>query len=109
MRDEIIVASTVAGISDPSAPGDLKLHSFVIAGMHFRNGSLPHFAASGITGVETVNLWKMTAGTWVKVFDGAGAAVQLTATNPQESLYSEGVYGVTKSAGTGIVVTVQMP
>ena len=77
--------------------------------MHFLNNRIPHIAASGITGAEAVNLWKLTAGVWVKVYDGDGNAVQLTLTNPQEALLSEGVYGVTKTSGTGIVVTVQMP
>jgi len=109
MRDEVIVGSTVAAISAPSAVGDLKNYSFVIGSMHFWNNRIPHIAASGITGAEAVNLWKLTAGVWVKVYDGEGNEVQLTADNPQESLFSEGVYGVTKTSGTGIQVTVQMP
>lgn len=109
MRDEVVIASTVAGISAPTAVGDLADSSFVIGSMHFWNNQLPHIAASGITGAEAVNLWKLTAGTWVQVYDGAGNAVQLTLTNPQEALYSEGTYGLSKTTGTGIVVTVQMP
>jgi len=109
MRDEVVVASTVAAIADPAAVGDLLDYSFSIGSMHFWNNQIPHIASSGITGAETVNLWKLTAGTWVKVFDGEGNAVQLTATNPQEALFSEGVYGVTKTSGTGIQVCVQMP
>jgi len=109
MRDEVVVASTVGTISAPSAPGDLKNYSFTIGSMHFWNNQVPALCASGITGVEAVNLWKMTAGTWVQVYDGSGTAIQLTATKPQEALLTPGVYGVSKTSGTGIVVTIQMP
>lgn len=109
MRDETIIGSSVAAISDPSAVGDLADYSFVIGSMHFWNNQLPNISASGITGVQTVGLWKLTAGVWVKVYDGAGAHVLLTATNAQEAILSEGTYGLTKTSGTGIVVTVTMP
>jgi len=109
MRDEVLIASTIGAIADPSAVGDLDGYSFVIGSMHFWNNQIPHIAASGITGAETVNLWKLTAGVWVKVYDGDGNEVQLTATNPQEAMLSEGTYGLSKTSGTGIVATVQMP
>lgn len=109
MRDEVIIASTVAGISDPSSVGDIADYVWVVGSQHFHNNNVPNISASGITGAETVNLWKLTAGTWVKVYDGAGNEVQLTATNPQESIFTEGTYGLTKSSGTGITVTASMP
>ncbi len=109
MRDETVIGSSVAGISDPTNVDDLDGYSFVIGSMHFWNNTIPHIASSGITGVETVTLWKLTAGVWVNVYDGAGAKVQLTVTNPQEAILSEGTYGLSKSSGTGIVATVQMP
>ena len=109
MRDEQIIGSTVAGISDPSARGDLDPYVFVIGPMHFQNNSVPNITSTGITGSETVNLWKLTNGVWGKVYDGSDNAVQLTATNEQESILTQGVYGLTKSSGTGIVVSVSMP
>ena len=109
MRDETIIGAAVAGISDPAAVGDLADYSFVIGSMHFYNNALPHIAASGITGAEAVTLWKLTAGVWVNVYDDAGNKIQLTATNAQEALYSEGTYGLSNTTGTGIVAIVQMP
>jgi hypothetical protein len=109
MRDEVVVASTVGEIAAPSAVGDLDPYVFVIGSMHFWNNQIPHIAASGITGAEAVNLWKLTAGTWVQVHDGDGNDVQLTLTNAQEAILSPGTYGVSKTSGTGIVVTVTMP
>ena len=108
MRDETVVAAADAAISDPTVVGDLAGSSFVIGSMHFWNNQVPHIAASGITGAKSANLWKLTAGVWVKVYDGAGNEVQLTLTNPQEAILSEGTYGISTS-DTGIVVTVQMP
>lgn len=108
MRDELLVADTVTAIADPSAADDLDPYVFQITAAHFQNGAVPHIAAAGFAGAETVTLWKLTDGTWVKVYSG-GSAVQLTATNPQETIFSEGVYGVTKSNDSGITVTVQMP
>lgn len=109
MRDEVVIASTVAGISNPTAVGDLDPYVFVIGSMHFWGNQIPHIAASGITGAEEVLLWKLTAGVWVQVYDGAGNAVKLTLTNPQEAILSPGTYGLSKTSGTGIVATVQMP
>jgi len=109
MRDEVVIGSTIGLISAPTVAGDLAPYVFTIGSMHFWNNTIPHIAASGITGVEAVNLWKMTAGTWVQVYDGSGTAVQLTLTNPQEAILSPGVYGLSKTSGTGIVVTITMP
>jgi hypothetical protein len=109
MRDEIVIPSTVGTIAAPSAVGDLDPYVFQIGTMHFFQNQIPHVAASGITGAEEVNLWKLTAGTWVKVYDGSGNEVKLTLTNPQEAILSPGVYGFSKTSGTGITVTIQMP
>lgn len=109
MRDEVIIPSTVGAISDPSAVGDLAPYVFTIDTMHFYNNHVPHVAASGLTGLEKVTLWKLTAGTWVKVYDGSGNVVELSVTNPQEAILTAGVYGLTKTSGTGIKVTVSMP
>ena len=109
MRDEVVIGSSVAAIADPTNVEDLVGYTFVIGNMHFHRNTIPHIAASGITGAETVNLWKLTAGVWVKVYDGSGNEAQLTLTNPQEAILSEGTYGLSKTSGTGIVATVQMP
>ena len=109
MRDEVIIPSTVGLIAAPSVVGDLDPYVFSIDTMHFFNNQLPHIAASGVTGAEAVTLWKLTAGTWVQVYDGSGNVVKLTSTNPQEAILSTGVYGLSKTSGTGIVVTVSMP
>lgn len=108
MRDEIVVAAADSAISDPSSVGDLSDSVFVIQSFHFYQNQIPHIASSGITGVVTATLWKLTAGVWVTVYDGDGNKVQLTLTNPQEAILSEGVYGISTSS-TGIVITVQMP
>jgi hypothetical protein len=108
MRDETVVAAADSAISDPSNVEDLVDSSFVIGSFHFWNNTIPHLASSGVTGAKTVSLWKLTAGVWVAVYDGSGVAVQLTATNPQEAILSEGTYGVSTS-DTGVVVTIQMP
>jgi len=108
MRDEIIVASGDSAISDPSAVGDLSGSSFVIGSMHFWHNQIPHIGSSGITGAKTATLWKLTAGVWVNVYDGAGNKVELTLTNTQEAILSPGTYGISTS-DTGIVITIQMP
>lgn len=109
MRDDVVIGPTIGAIGDPVAVGDLKASSFVVDSMHFWNNQVPALVASGITGAEEVGLWRLTAGTWVRVFDGAGTASSLTATNPQMAIISPGTYGLTKSAGVGITVTIQMP
>lgn len=109
MRDEVVIGSAVEAIADPVVVGDLKDYSFVIHAGHFHNGGVPSISASGLTGGELVKLWKQIAGVWVQVYDGDGNAVQLSATNPYEAILTEGVYGLSKTSGTGIVVTVQMP
>ena len=109
MRDEVIIGSSVGAIADPSAVGDLDGYTFVIASMHFWNNVMPHIASTGITGAEVVTLWKLTAGVWENVYDDNDTKVQLTATKPQKSFTGEGTYGLSKSSGTGIVATVQMP
>ena len=53
MRDETIVASADAAISDPSAVGDLSDSVFVIGSMHFWNNQVPHIASSSIGVGET--------------------------------------------------------
>ena len=108
MRDEVIVAAADSAISDPAAIGDLVDSSFVIGSMHFWNNSIPHIASSGITGAKVAYLWKLTNGVWVQVYDGAGNKVQLSLTNTQEAILSQGTYGISTS-DTGIVVTAQMP
>ena len=109
MREEVIIGSTVGLIAAPTNPGDLDPYVFTIGSMHFWNNQVPHIAASGITGAEEVQLWKLTAGVWVKVYDGAANEVKLALTNPQEAILSPGVYGLSKTSGTGIVATVSMP
>lgn len=109
MRDEAIIGSTVGLISAPAAPGDLVPYVFSVYEDHFKGNRLPYIAASGLTGAEAVTLWKFTARTWVQVYDGSGNVVQLTATNPQEAILSEGVYGLSKTSGTGITVVASMP
>ena len=109
MRDEVIIPSTKAAIAAPTNVGDLDPYVFVIGSAHFFNNQVPHIAASGITGAEEITLWKLTSGVWVKVYDGAGNEVKLTLTNPQEAILSPGTYGLSKTSGTGIVATMQMP
>lgn len=108
MRNELLVADTVTAIADPTTADDLSDYSFSVHAAHFQNGGVPHITATGFAGAETVNLWKLEAGTWQKVYNG-GSAVQLTATAPRATILSEGSYGVTKSNDSGIAVTVSMP
>lgn len=111
MRVEEIIGTSVGEITAPAARGDLDPYVFQIGAAHFRNGAKPFVAAggSGLTGAAAVNVWILTLGTWVKLYDGQGNEIQLTATNPQEALLSEGVYGFTKTSDTNIVVGVSMP
>lgn len=111
MRDEIIIGTSVGAIADPSARGDLDPYVFQISRDHFAGNRIPYVAASGsgLTGAAAVTLWKLTGGNWFKVYDGAGNVIQLTETNPQEGILSEGVYGFTKTADTNIVVVASMP
>lgn len=86
----------------------LEAHSIKINPSEFVHGGAPKITAwkSGGLGAIVVLLWEKVNGNWGQVFKD-GAAVELSATNPQEAFQAYGTYGVSKAdATTGVDVTV---
>lgn len=97
-------AEAIVGTTD----SNLEAHRFVIGPSDFVGSAFPKVSAwknAGL-GAITVTIWEKVLDNWNQVYKD-GAVSELTATNPQESIVSYGVYSVAKaSATTGVEVTV---
>jgi hypothetical protein len=86
----------------------LEAHAFTLLPGDFVGSSYPKVSAykSGGLGAIVITLYEKIGGVWNQVFKD-GAALELSATNPQESIVSYGRYAVGKaSATTGVSVFV---
>lgn len=59
------------------------------------------FTATGLAGAETFTPFSGGGAAWTQLFDSTGAAITLTATEPQITLPGGVVYGWTKSTTAG--------
>jgi hypothetical protein len=87
--------TTEAGVTDAA----LELHAFTLNTEDFPGAALPRVTLTGTIGAIVVLLWEFVDGTWGQVFE-SGAAVTLSATNPQETIRSYGRYAVSKALAT---------
>ena len=102
-----LITTTEETIDGTSAAA-LNAHSFTLKPRDFSGNSLPKISAwkSGGLGAITITLYEKVGENWNQVFKD-GAAFELSATVPQESILAYGTYAVAKaSATTGVEVIV---
>lgn len=103
-----LLIDATEGIVDGTVAADLNTHSFTLKGRDFAGGMYPKVSAwkSGGLGAITITLYERVGNNWNQVFKD-GAALELSATAPQEAIVSPGTYAVAKaSATTGVEVTI---